>query len=116
MKKASTILALSLALLGTTLFCSAGQHAYHGYLMKGTVVSASGGEVYLCVGTKDGAKPGQELKAYRIEQIASGGGKATGFRKIDSGMVKILEVVDEHFAKASVTSGKVETGYVVELE
>jgi len=113
--KTKTNLLIVAAVLLFGAGCATTQRAYHGYLMKGHIVSADGNEVYLCVGTKDGATAGQELKVYRVEPVATGA-KGSGFRKVDAGIVKIESIVDEHFAKATVVSGKVAQGYIVELE
>lgn len=89
-----------------------GQKVYHGFLMKGSIIETSDSEVYLCIGSRDGASVGQELDVYKIIQRQS---KATPFRRIQTGKVKINEIVDEHFAKATVISGKAEKYDIVEL-
>jgi hypothetical protein len=85
---------------------------YHGFIMKGSIIEASDSDVYLCIGSKDGASVGQELDVYKIIQRQS---KATPFRREHTGKVKITEIVDEHFAKATVISGKAEKYDIVEL-
>ncbi len=85
---------------------------YHGFLMKGSIIEASNSDVYLCIGSKDGASVGQELDVYKIIQRQS---KATPFRRELIGKVKITEIIDEHFAKATVVSGKAEKNDIVEL-
>jgi len=80
---------------------------YHGFLMKGSIIEASDSDVYLCIGSKDGASVGQELDVYKI--------KARPFRRVHTGKVKITEIIDEHFAKATVISGKAEKNDIVEL-
>ena len=89
-----------------------GQKVYHGFIMKGSIIEASGSDVYLCIGSKDGASVGQELDVYKILQRRS---KATVFRREHTGKVKITEIIDEHFAKATVISGKAEKNDIVEL-
>lgn len=89
-----------------------GQKVYHGFLMKGSIIEASDSEVYLCIGSKDGASVSQELDVYKIIQRQS---KATPFRRVLTGKVKITEIIDEHFAKATVISGKAEKNDIVEL-
>jgi len=83
---------------------------YHRYVMRGSIIEASGSEVYLCIGSKDGASVGQELDVYEIIET-----KPTPFRRVLVGKVKITEIVDEHFAKATVISGKAEKNDIVEL-
>jgi hypothetical protein len=85
---------------------------YHGFFMKGSIIEASDSEVYLCIGSKDGASVGQELDVYKIIKTKS---KATLFKRVLTGKVKITEIVDEHFAKATVISGKAEKDDIVEL-
>ncbi len=85
---------------------------YHGFLMKGSIVEASNSDVYLCIGSKDGASVGQELDVYKVLQRQS---KATPFRRVQTGKVKITEIIDEHFARATAISGKAEMNDIVEL-
>jgi len=89
-----------------------GQKVYHGFLMKGSIIEASDSEVYLCIGSKDGASVGQELDVYKIITTKP---KATLFRRVHTGRVKITEIVNEHFAKATVISGKAEKNDIVEM-
>lgn len=85
---------------------------YHGFLMKGSIIETSDSDVYLCIGSKDGASVGQELDVYKIIQRQS---KAAHFRREHTGKVRITEIIDEHFAKATVISGKAEKNDIVEL-
>lgn len=96
------------------LNCATGSAVYHGYMMKGSVVSASGTEGVICVGSKDGAAVGQTLKAYKITSKTSD--KTSKYVKTEVGSVKITEIVDEHFAKVTSVSGKLEAGNIVEVE
>ena len=86
---------------------------YHGYFMKGSIIEASNSHLYLCIGSKDGAAVGQELDVYKI--FGQSTAKGTAFRRVHTGKVKILEIVDEHFAEATVISGKAEKNDIVEL-
>jgi len=85
---------------------------YHGFFMKGSIIEASNSDLYLCIGSKDGASVGQELDVYKIFGEST---KGSGFRRVHTGKVKITEIVDEHFAKARVISGKAEKYDIVEL-
>lgn len=93
--------------------CASIQRGYHAYVMRGSIVDVSESHVYLCIGSKDGAAVGQELNVYKIVQTSTS--KNRVFRKEFTGKVKIAEIVDEHFAKAEVISGKAEKNDVVEL-
>lgn len=101
----STIFAVGCATLGST---------YHKYLMKGSVISATGTEGVICIGSKDGATVGQSLKAYRATWKNEA--KGPKYIRTDIGSVKIIEIIDEHFAKVAAESGKIEVGNIVELE
>ncbi len=106
-----------LLLLLTTLAissCATMQSAYHQYVMKGSIVDISDSDVYLCIGSKDGATVGQELNVYKII-TDYGNPKRPTFRREYTGKVKIEEIVDEHFAKAKVISGTAEKNAIVEL-
>jgi hypothetical protein len=85
---------------------------YHGYLMKGSIIEASNSDVYLCIGSKDGASVGQELDVYRIPETKP---EALHFTRVQTGKVRITEIIDEHFAKAKVISGRAEKNDIVEL-
>jgi drug/metabolite transporter superfamily protein YnfA len=97
--------------------CATTQHAYHAYIMRGSVVEAAGGGIYVCIGTHDGAKVGQELDVHRIDVIGSGNPKVPPkFKRRHVGRVRIAEIVDEHFANASIVSGEAMKNDIVELE
>ena len=85
---------------------------YHGFLMKGSIIEASDSDVYLCIGSKDGASVGQELDVYKIPQTKP---EALHFYREHTGKVRITEIIDEHFAKAKVISGRAEKNDIVEL-
>jgi hypothetical protein len=85
---------------------------YHGFLMKGSIIEASNSDVYLCIGSKDGATVGQELDVYKV--IAVTRARPT-FKRVHIGKLKITEIIDEHFAKATVIFGKAEKNDIVEL-
>ena len=85
---------------------------YHGFLMKRSIIETSDADIYLCIGSKDGAAAGQELNVYKV--IRATRARPT-FRREYTGKVKITEIIDEHFAKATVISGKAEKDDIVEL-
>lgn len=105
------------SLLLSTSACSSLEGAGHQYLMRGQVVEATGKEVVLCVGSRDGAKVNQELTAYKMVSSNVGGPKnPTRWEKVQIGTVRINQVVDEHFARGEVTSGDVQVNTMVELK
>lgn len=111
-KSAASLILATFVIFLMSSCATVGQKVYHGFLMKGSIIETSDSEVYLCIGSRDGASVGQELDVYKIIQRQS---KATPFRRVLTGKVKITEIVDEHFAKATVISGKAEKNDIVEL-
>ncbi len=102
---------LTLAPFISTLMLSCAT-VYHGYLMKGNIIKTTDSEVYLCIGSEEGAAVGQELDVYKVVHVR----RATPiYKHVHTGKVKITEIIDEHFAKATVTSGKTEKGDIVQL-
>lgn len=89
---------------------------YHRYFMKGSIVDASEAGIYLCIGTNDGATAGQELDVFHVSQVSNGPKGAIGLKREKVGRVRIGEVIDEHFATATIIEGKAEKGDIVELE
>ncbi|RJQ77907.1 MAG: hypothetical protein C4519_12800 [Desulfobacteraceae bacterium] len=45
--------------------CAAMGTARHAYIMKGQILEVDGREAYLCIGSTDGARAGQEFPVYR---------------------------------------------------
>lgn len=98
--------------------CSSLQGVGHKYLMRGQVVELAGNEAVICIGSADGAQVSQELTAYKLVNKSPAGGPGKNpprWERVNVGTVRVVEVLDEHFAKAQVTSGKVAVGDVVEL-
>jgi hypothetical protein len=92
---------------------------YHKYLMRGTVLESTDGKVYLCVGTSDGAKAGQELTVVRFTKMGETPGvkgQEVMFKREIVGKIKIKEVVDEHMANATIISGEAKVNDIVELK
>jgi hypothetical protein len=112
-RKKSLKSAVSLILATFVIFLmSSCATVYHRFLMKGSIIETSDSEVYLCIGSKDGASVGQELDVYKVVRVTRA---RPTFRREHTGKVKITEIIDEHFAKATVISGKVEKNDIVEL-
>ncbi len=91
------------------------RQVYHGTLMKGSIIETSDTGVYLCIGKKDGASVGQELDVYKYTSASVAKGGPT-FKGELTGKVKITEIIDEHYAKATIISGKAEKNSIVQLE
>ena len=92
--------------------CATMGKAYHKYFMKGSIIETDDSNIYLCIGSNDGAEVGQELDVYKIRTISKA---RSTFQREHTGKVKITEIVDEHFAKAKVISGKAAKDDIVEL-
>ena len=90
----------------------------HGYFMRGQVLSVDGDVVSICIGSRDGAKVGEELGVERITPKALASPKSGGptFERADIGRVKIVELFDEHYARAKVLAGAPVVHDVVELQ
>lgn len=111
----AVLLAVAIAAIGAAP--SQAGSAYHKYFMKGSIIESSEEGIYLCIGTEDGAKPGQVLEVMRVSRISGGSSKEeTKFKREKVGQVEILKVVDEHFARAKKVSGEANVGDMVELE
>lgn len=110
--------AVAALLLVVMAGCSSMQGARHQYLMRGQVLEASAEQVLVCVGSRDGARAGQELKVYRFKANPARWDKSPSprYERIEVGTVRISEVIDEHFATARVTGGSPTVNDVVELE
>ena len=97
--------------------CASLGSAGHKYVMRGQILEAEGSDVYLCIGSKDGAETGQEFAVYRfVKEISPNPKLPMRFNKEEKGAVKITEIVDEHYAKAKVVAGEAKVNDVVELK
>lgn len=110
------VLLVALMMVGLFMLtaCAEIQKPYHSVFMKGSIIHTADDGVYLCIGSKDGASVGQELNVYKT--TFTGQPKKPSFKRDKTGMVRITEIVDEHFATATVISGKAEKNDIVELE
>jgi hypothetical protein len=118
MKKESKLMFI-LIIITISVFFAAGCSTFrHKYIMRGQILESSNGEVYLCIGTEDGASVGQRGDVYKFEREKSpplGDKSGLVFVKEKTGTVKITEVID-HYAKAVVISGTAKENSIVELE
>lgn len=106
-------LAFFIVLSGCASFGGAG----HKYLMKGQILEVNNQETYLCIGSAEGAKAGQQFTVYRYIKAMGSVEKQSlpRYKREVVGTVKISEVVDEHFAKATILNGDIKTNDVAEL-
>lgn len=105
----------SLVLAGNPSF---GEGFRHEYMMKGQVLEVKGNEAYLCIGSSEGAKEGQEFPVYRYikspEDILKE--KPLSYKREEVGKVKISRVADQHFAWATIISGDVKANDSAEVK
>ncbi len=102
-------------LFATSLGCATIESTGHKYIMRGSVLDVSDGTAYLCIGTEQGAKVGQEFTVYRYVKIMMPRKGVQWQYRIDTvGKVKITDT-ESHMAHASIVSGDVKANDVVEL-
>ena len=88
---------------------------YHNYLMRGQVVEIKDDKTVVCIGKYDGAQVGQELKVMRFTpKIAPAEGEDS-YIVSTIGKVKVVEIINDHFARVSLVSGEIRTHDMVEL-
>jgi hypothetical protein len=96
--------------------CASMETAGHKYIMKGQILEVNNREAYVCIGSANGAKAGQEIPVYRYVKTGILGEKhRPSYKRELVGVVKITEVVDEHFANAAVLRGDVQANDLAEL-
>ncbi|MBI4768534.1 MAG: hypothetical protein HY787_28745 [Deltaproteobacteria bacterium] len=94
--------------------------------MKGSIIETHDSSIYLCIGKKDGAAVGQEFDVYKTivtyppaipsPRVGPRGSQVTPtFQRESTGRVRITKILDEHFAEATIISGKAEKNSIVEL-
>ena len=88
---------------------------YHKNFMRGQIVSVSNESAVVCIGSYKDSLVGQTLNVYQIEFDAGTQEGYDGFRRELIGAVKINSIINEHFARATITSGTVAKNNMVEL-
>lgn len=115
MKTKFVFAVLSLIMLSFVAGCTTFEAAKHQYTMRGQILESTDEGLYLCIGSADGAKAGQEYKVYKF--VRTPGVKSQpNYRKEKTGTIKITEIVDEHYAKAKILTGEAKENYIVELD
>lgn len=106
-------------LIGAALFAATpvvAQGIGHTWIMRGQVVAIEPTGLVLCIGKSDGAQPGQILDVYRAEYHPHNPkANLPAYKRVKVGSVTISEVIDDHFARAQVTEGKLAKHDIVEL-
>lgn len=106
---------LGISVLLVLLSACANSGFYHKNMMRGQVVKADNNSAVICIGKNDGAKLGQVLSAFRINTVTEVDEGGEVFVKTPVGRIKIVSIIDEHFANATVVDGDVERYDIVEL-
>jgi hypothetical protein len=113
-------LLLAGALAGVSLVCASGctslSSVYHKYVMRGQILQVTGDEAYLCIGSRDGARVGDELEVFRNTSLPGNPKFGPRFKREKIGVVRIDAIVDEHYATATIISGTAEVYSIAELE
>jgi len=105
------------AVLGLAPAVAEGSGVYHRHWMKGSILSAQGQGIYVCIGTEHGAVPGQVLDVVKVVRVRSGSPKAAPrFERRHIGKLRIDEVVNGHFARATLVEGVAREGNIVMLK
>jgi hypothetical protein len=117
MRKSAIVNVFLAILFLVTAGCATMQSAGHKYFMKGQILDVSDGVAYLCIGSAEGAKEGQEFAVYRHTKLPFSGGKqaSPSYKREEVGSVKITQVVEEHYAKANILRGNIKENDVAEL-
>ena len=104
---------LSVALMG----CVEGG-VHHGAMMRGQILDLDNGAATISVGAQDGVKPGQIFDVQHYTHVLgdSSQNRASNYSRSVVGKVQIIEVIDAHYARAQIASGKPSVNDVVELE
>ena len=113
MKKIFAPLLIGAALLAATPVVAQG--IGHTWFMRGHVVAMESAGLVVCVGRSDGAQPGQVLEVFRVEYRHNHKSNPPSYNRIKVGTVTITEIIDDHFARAQVTEGKLKKHDIVEL-
>lgn len=108
-----TVLAIAVTLVG----CVEGG-VHHGAMMRGQILDLDNGTATISVGTQDGVKPGQIFDVQHYTHVFgdSSNNGASNYSRSVVGKVQIIEVIDAHYARAQIASGKPSVNDVVELE
>lgn len=115
MKKRTLLQAILMIFIATTMGCATLGSAGHKYVMRGSVLEVNDGIAYVCLGTEQGAKVGQEFMVYRYVKAPTAPKTQPPQYRVDAvGRVKIIET-ESHMAQARILNGDVKENDVVEL-
>ena len=114
MKKLYTALAAAALIIAAAPIATpvAAQGLAHSWIMRGQIVAVTDSQFVICIGRDDGATQGQVLDVVRI--VVTPGPRGS-YRRENVGQIRIDEVFDAHFARASLVSGRADRHDLVEL-
>ncbi|MES2919373.1 MAG: hypothetical protein V4729_12250 [Pseudomonadota bacterium] len=87
---------------------------YHSWIMRGQVLSADAGKGIICIGKRDKAKVGDVLTVIRQTPV-NAGPRASGFRPVEVGQVRVTSITDDHYSEYEVVKGEPQVNDTVEL-
>jgi hypothetical protein len=109
-----TVVSVLLVILVTAMGCATLGPVGHKYLMRGQVLEVKDGTAYLCLGSEEGAKVGQEFTVRRYVNMGYQKGGQPIYRINLVGKVRITEI-ETHMTHATIVSGDVKANDIVEL-
>lgn len=102
-------------LFSLVLSACASSPFYHKNFMRGQVVKVDDKSAVVCIGTYKSSLVGKSLSVYRIDYVMGTQEGDDGFQREYVGTLRIDAIIDEHFARATVTDGAISQNNVVEL-
>ena len=111
--------AFLLFLVVAVVGCSRMEAQRHKLSMKGQILDVIGNSAYLCIGSKDGAEVGDQFMVYRFSRAMNPNAEYAEqpyYKREVAGKIRIIEIFDEHMAKARILEGEVKPHYFAELE
>jgi hypothetical protein len=110
----STLKSIALfSLLGILTACATNQVSQDN-LMRGSVVRTSDETIVVCLGSSERVEPGEQFTVYRTQYTGSIAEDTDHYSRKQVGEVRILKILDAHFARARITTGEVESGDIIE--
>lgn len=104
--------------------CSVGHET-----MRGSVVAQVENEAHICIGKVDGLKVGDILAVYRTRRVGQSNlphvssppyhspgeiARSYQYEKVRVGKVKVIRLIDEHFAAVEIVEGEIDFPDIVE--
>ena len=114
MKMRNVMNVLFVILFATSMGCATMESAGHKYVMRGSVLDVSDGTAYVCLGTDQGAKVGQEFTVYRYIKAYTSSKQEPTYKVENVGKVQITKT-ESHMANVKILNGDVKQNDVVEL-